>query len=581
MEAGDTRRAHRVVTDRGCLAEVVAGLQGESAIALDIETYGPGKGDALDPWKGEIRLLQLAGEQTCVFLLDLKALGYDLGPLGDLLASKLIIGHNLRFDARWLRVKCGLRLPRLSCTLTAARLLSAGTKPGNDLDKCLERYCGIAPAADESRSDWGGMLLTGDQIAYAARDVAHLHLLKGRLDHELEMAGLDGAFALESRLLPVVIDMEVAGMAVDADNLRAIECSCRDQAAAVANEVRGLLGLPELNLGSSKQLLAALKGRGIDLISTNEEALRSCGEKEVVPKILAHRAFEKQAQQAATLVESIASDGRIHGQFDPMGTATGRFSSKSPNLQNIGRGELRSCFIAPEGRSLVIADYSQIELRAAAAIAGETRMIEAYKRGQDLHKITASAVLGKPLADITKEDRQKGKSSAFGLLYGQSAKGLVRYAKSSYGVNLTEDEARAIRQKFFATYGNLRQWHGQSHRSAEDGVTEIRTVTGRRRLIPSSASEWERFTALVNTPVQGSCADGLKQALIDLSTHLPEGAKIVSTVHDEIIVECDRTQAEAVCELLQSTMRESMGALFPQVPIEVEAGVCSNWGEKP
>ncbi len=574
-------RPHQIINERARLDEVACLLRDESSIALDIETYGPGKGDALDPWRGDIRLLQLAGEKTCVFLLDLRAIGYDLGSVATLLADKLVVGHNLRFDARWLALKCGLRLPRLFCTLTAARLLVAGTKPGNNLDQCLERYCGIAPAPDQSRSDWGGMLLTEDQIAYAARDVAHLHLLKGRLDHELEMAGLDGVFDLESRLLPVVIDMEIAGMAVDVDRLRGIESTCCDKAAAAAAEVRDLLALPDLNIGSSKQLLAALKALGIPLDSTNEESLQSCGEKEIIPKVLASRALEKQAQQAASLLDSVASDGRIHGQFDPMGTATGRFSSKAPNLQNIGRGDLRSCFIAPPGRSLVIADYSQVELRAAAAIAGEQVMIEAYKRGEDLHRLTAAAVLGKPLEQITKEDRQKGKSSAFGLLYGQSAKGLVRYAKSSYGVNLTEEEARAIRQKFFATYGRLRQWHGQSHVSAEKGVTEIRTVTGRRRLIPSNASEWERFTALVNTPVQGGCADGLKQALIDLSARLPEDAKIVSTIHDEIIVECDEAAAESVQEILQTTMREAMAVLFPQVAIEVEAGTCRNWGDKP
>ncbi len=573
-------RVHQLVTTADRLREIAALLESESSLALDLETYGERKSDALDPWKGDIRLLQLAGEHTSVFILDLQAIGYDLGPLAALLSSKLVIGHNLKFDALWLLVKCGLRLPRVFCTLTAARLLVAGTKPGNNLDLCLERYLGLPPAPDHSRSDWGAMLLTDDQITYAARDVSHLHQLKGALDHELEMTGFDGVADLEMRLLPAVIDMEHAGMAVDADKLRAIESAARASAEAAARDVRAALDIPNLNLASPKQLLPALTSRGIPLASTSEESLQSCGDSEIVPKILAHRSFEKQAQQAASLLESLGPDGRIHGRFDPTGTATGRFSSKSPNLQNIGRGELRSCFIAPEGRSLVVADYSQVELRVAAALAGETRMIEAYQRGDDLHKITASAVLGRPLEAVTKYDRQLAKAVNFGLLYGQNAKGLVRYAKTSYGVDLTEDEARAIRQKFFATYGHLRQWHGLSHQQAERGVEEVRTITGRRRLIPSTASAWERFTALVNTPVQGGSADGIKQALIDLAARLPEGAKIISTVHDEIIVECDAAQSESVRDLLASVMRETMQALFPQVPIEVEARVCTNWGEK-
>jgi DNA polymerase-1 len=113
-----------------------------------------------------------------------------------------------------------------------------------------------------------------------------------------------------------------------------------------------------------------------------------------VPLILEYKAAKSQAQQAASLIECIAPDGRIHGRFEPTGTATGRFSSKEPNLQNIGRGALRACFVAPAGSKLVVADYSQIELRAAAAIAGETKMIEAYRRGEDLHRGTAAAVLG-------------------------------------------------------------------------------------------------------------------------------------------------------------------------------------------
>ena len=169
---------------------------------------------------------------------------------------------------------------------------------------------------------------------------------------------------------------------------------------------------------------------------------------------------------------------------------------------------------------------------------------------------------------------------SFGLLYGQSAPGLVRYAASSYGVTLQDDQAKEIRTAFFRTYGHLRQWHGESHQQAERGVTEVRTRLGRRRLIPGTATEWERFTALVNTPVQGGCADGMKQAIVTLAERLPNTARLISTVHDEVIVEVPETDAEQVCELVAATMKEAMEALFPEVPIEVEAGTCNHWGEK-
>jgi DNA polymerase I-like protein with 3'-5' exonuclease and polymerase domains len=549
-------------------------------VALDIETYGERRGDGLDPWKGDIRLLSLCVKNQQPWIIDLRAIGYDLGELKTALEAVEIIAHNAKFDLLWLRVKCRLRATRVFCTLVAARLLSAGTKPGNDLDKCLERYLGIAPAPDHSRSDWGSMFLDEDQLVYAARDVLHLQALSNKLWGLLESDQLDVVGRLEFDLVPVIVEMEAAGIAVDKAKLREIETKARSSAAGFASSLRNELHLPKLNPGSPQQLLEALKAAGIELADTNEETLKAADDGEIIPLILDYRGAEKLAQQAASLLECVKQDGRIHGRFDPTGTATGRFSSKDPNLQNVGRGELRTCFVPEPGNKLIVADYSQIELRAAAVIAGEKKMIEAYKAGVDLHKQTAAEVLNKPLEDVTKQDRQISKATNFGLLYGQSAPGLVRYAASSYGVQLELDQAEQIRRQFFRTYGHLRQWHGESRNKADAGAREVRTVLGRRRLLPETASEWERFTALVNTPVQGGCADGMKQALVLIAQQLPAEARLISTVHDEVLVEAPEAMANEVRDLVQAIMIEAMAALFPQVPIEVEAGSCSNWGEK-
>ncbi|MBN8459393.1 MAG: bifunctional DNA primase/polymerase [Verrucomicrobia bacterium] len=565
---------------RGDLDRIAADLAGASRIALDIETYGQAKGDGLDPWKGDIRLLTVSKHGGTVWTIDLRATGYELGPLKRVLDDAHVIIHNARFDLLWLRVKCGLNARKALCTLTAARLLAAGTKPGNDLDKCLERYLRIPPAADHSRSDWASMLLTEDQLAYAARDVAHLHDLLAVMEGEIEMAELGDVWALESALLPCVVDMESAGIRVEREKLESIAATARQREAQAAAGLREALGNPSLNPASPGQLLAALRGKGLALESTAEEHLKAADDGHLVPLVLDYREAGKQAQQAVALIGHIRSDGRIHGLFDPLGTATGRFSSKEPNLQNIGRGELREAFSVPEGKRLIVADYSQIELRAAAAIAGETRMIEAYKAGADLHKLTAATVLGKPEDAVTKADRQLAKAVNFGLIYGQSAPGLVKYAATSYGVAMTGDEAFAIRTAFFRTYSRLRQWHGQSHNTSEAGIAEVRTRTGRRRLIPGNSTPWERFTALVNTPVQGGTADGMKRAIVLLSGRLPEGAMIVSTVHDELVVECPEESAEPCRQLVMTAMVSAMSALFPEVPVGVEANVCTTWAEK-
>jgi DNA polymerase-1 len=570
----------QLLINPSALQEIAVAVRDAGIVALDIETYGPGRKDGLNPWRGDIRLLSLKIAGRDPWVIDLRATSYDLGPLAAALEAVMVIGHNLKFDALWLAVKCGIRLRKVFCTLTAARLLSAGTEPGNDLNKCLERYLGIKPDADHSTSDWGAMFLTPEQLAYAARDVAHLHPLRDVLSRELEQANLGEVAELEMGLLPVVVAMEQTGIAVNRRDLERIERESKQKQTAVAAQLGEALSVPGLNPNSTDQLQSALNKAGVKVPNTSAEALKGSGDTCYVPRILEYRAAKSQAQQAASLIKCIAPDDRIHGRFEPTGTDTGRFSSRNPSLQNIGRGPLRACFVAPAGSKLVVADYSQIELRAVAAIAGETKMIEAYRRGEDLHRGTAAAVLGKAPDKVTKEDRQLAKAVNFGLLYGQSAPSLVKYAASSFGVTLSEAEAKAIRSRFFGTYVKLRQWHERSWRTADNGVGEVRTALGRRRLIPAGASAWDRFTALVNTPVQGGCADGMKQALLQLAAKLPVSARIISTVHDEIIVEAPEHDATDVCRMVETVMIDAMTALYPQVPIESVAHVCGNWGEK-
>jgi DNA polymerase I-like protein with 3'-5' exonuclease and polymerase domains len=227
----------------------------------------------------------------------------------------------------------------------------------------------------------------------------------------------------------------------------------------------------------------------------------------------------------------------------------------------------------------VIADYSQIELRVAASIAGEEKMIAAYERGEDLHVLTAAAILDKPAAEVDKEDRQIAKSANFGLLYGQGAKGLVSFASQSYGVNLTTPQALGIRTRFFSAYPALARWHADCSKLAAAKAPEVRTALGRRRLISSGADRWQRFTALINAPVQGGAADGLKRAMVDLARDLPPGARIVSTIHDELLLECEESLAANVAELVRHTMTSAMQKLFPAVPIHVDVSVAKNWGK--
>ncbi len=541
-------------------------------VALDIETYGR---DALNPYRGEIRLLSLALPWRDPWIIDLQATGYDLGALKAILETAELVIHNARFDLSFLRRHCGLRPEKLICTLTAARLLSAGTREPNSLGEVLRRYRVADLPKALGDSDWGGLLFD-DQYAYAASDVVHLHALREKLEAEIKSAGMGEVWALETELAPVVIAMEAAGFAMDRSRLETIREEYRAKASALGTQVQEALE-QTFNPGSPEQLKQALEKAGVRVNSTAEAILAEVAHP-AAKLTLEMRGAEKVAQQAQTLLDAIESDGRIHGQFDPTGTEAGRFSAKRPNLQNVGRGALRECFVATEGRKLVCADYSQIELRVAAALAGETRMIEAYRAGADLHRQTAALVLGKPPEAVTKDDRQLAKSCNFGLLYGQTAPGLVRYAKTAYGVTLTEQEAEHIRRRFFRAYEGLARWHSQTRRLASDNLKETRTRLGRRRLFASSEKFfWQRFSGGLNTPVQGGAADGLKRAIIRLASRLGEDAWIVSTVHDELIVDCPAARAEAVAREMEASMKAAMSELYPEVPVEVEAKIGDNW----
>jgi DNA polymerase-1 len=570
------RATYRYITSRSDLAEVAADLAAAEAspLALDVETYGD---NALDPRRGGIRLLAVMRKGGIPWILDLRAIGYDLGPIKAELEQREAIIHNAPFDLGFLRAKCGLRL-NATDTMALSRLLNAGTNEPNGLGAVLKRHLNVEVPKELGRSDWGAMILLDDQLTYAAEDVRHLHDLAEALGNKLRAANLREVALFERELLPVVVDMSATGFAVDEATLRAARDRAKLQAAEAAQLMQTKLGL--LNMASPQQLLKALRAAGEEVESTGNEVLQTLKDRELAAGIIAYRDAEKLAQQTDSLLKEV-HHGRIHADFDPIGARTGRFSCKRPNLQNVPRGELRKCFAAPAGRALVVCDYSQIELRLAAVIARDERMLEAFRNGTDLHTATAAIVLEKSADAVSKADRQLAKAVNFGLIYGQSPQGLVRYAKTSYGVEMTVQRASTIRDRFFRAYAGLEQWHRRCARDAKAAQSkESRTLLGRRRLL-LEGDWWQRFAGLVNTPVQGSAADGIKKALTLLHNHpqRPATANIVATIHDEIVVECDEADAKAVLSLTKRCMLQSMEHIAPGCPVEVEGGIGKSWGE--
>jgi DNA polymerase-1 len=269
-------------------------------------------------------------------------------------------------------------------------------------------------------------------------------------------------------------------------------------------------------------------------------------------------------------------EGRVHAGWWQIETRTGRMSCKEPNLQNVPRvstaPEYRACFAAPDGRVLVKADYSQIELRVAAQEANERVMRAAYAEGADLHRLTAARVLGKPVDQITKEERQMAKAVNFGFLYGMGATKFQGYAKDNYGVEMSGADAFNAREAYFSLYPDLKAWHSTQGGKWESPPIDTFTVLGRRR------KEVKFFAERLNSPIQGTAGDGIKNALALLWEHpLSDDIFPVLCVHDEIVVEAPAERGAEALDWLTGHMKLGMAAYLTDVPVEVEATIARNW----
>ena len=424
--------------------------------------------------------------------------------------------------------------------------------------------------------------------AHAALAAALYRALAPKLE-ELDMHEL--YYGLELPLCPVLAEMERAGMLVDRRALAdfGILLDGRIQAdEALIYELAG----EEFNINSTQQFGRILFDKlGLPPVkktktgySTNADVLEKLRDKHpIVEAVLDYRQLAKlKSTYVDGLTKVIAADGRIHTSFQNTVTATGRLSSTEPNLQNIPvrtelGAELRKMFVAPAGRVLVDADYSQIELRLLAHIAGDEHMIAAFRTGEDIHTVTASQVFGVPPEQVTHEMRRRAKAVNFGIVYGISDFSL------SQDIGVTRAEAKAYMEKYFEKYSGVHAYMTQVvERAKADGY--VSTLMGRRRWLPelkSSNFNLRSFGERValNMPIQGTAADLIKKAMLRVDGRLRRDgleARLVLQVHDELIVECPEGEAEQVQRLLAEEM-EHVAELA--VPLTAEAHAGKSWAE--
>jgi DNA polymerase-1 len=444
-----------------------------------------------------------------------------------------------------------------------------------------ERYLGITLDKNLQKSDWSADALSDEQLRYAAIDAAILLPLHQILMQEAENAGVTIPVDIENRAVPQIAAMGVNGMAIDRVGWDALA----DEASEETQELRRKLdeiveaglgadsSLPQpVNWRSHQQVLAVLKELGLPVKGTNKEILR--------PLINRHRIVQPflDYKEQSTLASTYGGKkwrgyidqetGRIYPRWWQIGAGTGRMSCSRPNMQNLPRdGEYRKCLVAPEGKVLIRGDYNQIELRIAAEMSGDPEMIRAYQAAEDLHQKTAAYVTRKKsLEEVTSEERQLAKALNFGLIFGVGNKRLVIEARSKWDVKLTEAEAGNLRRKFFQLYSGLKDWQKRQTAKALR-FRETRTIAGRRCLFPGKP----RYTDSLNWPVQGAGADGIKLALANLwEKSGPEGALVVSVIHDEIVIEVPIERAEEAKIWLKDAMESAMREFLKIVPVVIK-----------
>lgn len=478
-------------------------------------------------------------------------------------------------------------------TSIAAYLLDP-TASAYDLERVALSYLNrelpkVDLAAEDAFSPLGGR---DSALAAMTANVEAIADIYAEASARLEEQGMHKLFfEMEMPLMTVLAEMQQAGCKADADQLCAFGEQLDTRITALTEQIYEAAG-HEFNIQSSKQLGGVLfeelglpyKKKTKTGYSTSAEVLESlAGYHPMIADVLEYRQLTKlKSTYVDGLLKVIAPDGRIHSHFQQTVTATGRLSSVDPNLQNIpvrtelGR-ELRRMFVAEQGRVLVDADYSQIELRVLAHVADDDAMIEAFRGGQDIHATTASKVYGVPVEDVTPQMRSSCKAVNFGIVYGISDFSLAQ------DIGVTRKEAAAFIQSYLDTYPGVHHYMESIKQSArETGYVE--TLFGRRRALPELNSKnfnlrsfGER--AAMNTPIQGTAADIIKIAMLRVRDRLKaEGfeARLILQVHDELILEAPEHEAERAAALLREEMEH---AAELRVPLVAEAKIGHSWYE--
>jgi DNA polymerase-1 len=602
--AESVARSYRTITSADDLAAVAAAIRSIGRVALRVIPDGSsptragivGLALAIRPREAWYVPIQAPG------LLSAPGLGLDTVVTGlrPLLEDDAVrkVGHDLKADSLIL-ARHGIALAGIEFDTMLASYLLDATRSGHPLEETALERLSYKALTEEDVCGRGAKALAlaslpPDVMLTYAGERADLALQLGaELAPLLAAEGLDEVYRrLELPLIPVLVEMEQTGIRVDGPALAAQSTRIERELDTRSQKIFELAG-ESFNINSPKQLgevlfdklqLPALKRTGkTRAVSTAVEVLEELALTHDLPRlVLEWRALQKLKGTYIDALPQLVNPetGRIHTCFNQAVAATGRLSSSDPNLQNIpirtelGR-EIRRAFIADPGHVLISADYSQIELRVLAHLSGDESLIDAFRRGEDIHDRTALKVFGADSTLDAHELRRRAKIINYALLYGKTAFTLAR------DIGVSQQAAQEFIDAYFAGFPRVRGFiDGTIAKAREDGA--VRTLFGRRRLVPELTSRngqvraaAERVT--VNMPIQGTAADILKLAMIDVHAALQAAgspARMILTVHDELLFEAPRERAAEAADLIRDRMEHATSLV---VPLTVDVGVGDNW----
>jgi DNA polymerase-1 len=599
--AGTVVTDYRLVTETGDLDALAATLRTAGRCGLHVLTVGG------PPTRNGIVGLAFSTASRSGWYVPLAREGLDLSgslddrtvfaALGPILEDPDVnkVGHDLKREMLWLAT-CEIELRGLELDTMVASYLLEATRATPTLETVALEVIGYQALTTEAVRGKGAKALGFDQlppdvVLPFACERADLPLQAAdRVRTQLEEQGLETLYReLEHPLLPVLAAIETCGVRIDTGALATQSQRMDGELADLQAQIFTLAG-EEFNVNSPRQLSAILfdklglpagrKTGKTRVASTSADVLDDLAERHELPRLVVEwRGIQKLKGTYVDALPQLVrpTTGRVHTSFNQAVASTGRLSSSDPNLQNIpirtplGR-DIRRAFIARDGHRLISADYSQIELRVLAHLSEDSTLIDAFVRDEDIHDQTARRVFGDDSGLDPHELRRRAKIINYALLYGKTAFTLSR------DIGVTPHDAQAFIDAYFAGYPQVRGFLEAVLEQARE-AGEVRTMYGRRRLVPELNSRNGQIRAAaervtVNMPIQGTAADILKRAMIDLADRLPPSSPMILTVHDELVIEAPVDEADAVAVLVRERMAKAADL---RVPLTVDLGIGDNW----